>query len=159
MSGDDMDPVHRAVMARRLPEVARAIERGGDVNALDREGRTPLFYAAMDGDAAIVTELLRHGADVNAKDKGEETPLHFAARGYQPAILALLLKGGAGVDTADSNGNTPLWRAVFDSQGRGEAIQLLLNAGARPDLKNKHGVSPQELARSIGNHDVARFFA
>ena len=73
-------------MKHSLSEVIQAIAQGEDVDALDREGRTSLFYAAMDGDIAIVAELIRHGANVNAQDKHLETPLHFAAREYRPEV-------------------------------------------------------------------------
>ena len=48
--------------------------------------------------------------------------------------------------------------AVFDSKGRGSMIELLLASKASRSLKNKHGVSPEDLANSIGNYDVAKFF-
>ena len=50
------------------------------------------------------------------------------------------------VDAQDEHGNTPLVRAVFASQGRGELIKLLLSHSANGRLKNKHGVSPEDLA-------------
>lgn len=116
-----------------------------------------MFYAAKDGDSAIAAELIRHGANVNAQDKGLETPLHFAARAYQPEVAELLLKNGAKVDAQDVHGNTPLSRSVFDSKGRGEMIKLLLSSGANKAMKNKHSVSPEDLAKSIGNYDVSKF--
>lgn len=158
MSNPDLDPIHKAVMRHSLPEVTQAIAQGGDVNVLDREGRPPLFYAAKDGDSAIAAELIRHGANVNARDKSLETPLHFAARTYQLEVAELLLRNGASVDAQDAHGNTPLSRAVFDSKGRGQMIKLLLSSGANKALKNKHGVSPEDLAKSIGNYDVSTFF-
>jgi ankyrin repeat protein len=158
MSSPDVGPVHKAVMKHSLPEVTQAIAQGRDVNAVDREGRTPLFYAAKDGDSAIAAELIRHGANINAQDKSLETPLHFAARAYRAEVAELLLKNGASVDAQDAHGNTPLARAVFDSKGRGQMIKLLLSSGANRALKNKHGVSPEDLAKSIGNYDVNAFF-
>ncbi len=47
--------------------------------------------------------------------------------------------------------------AVFESQGRGEMIKILLAAGADRNRKNNHGVSPAELAASIANFDVKRW--
>jgi uncharacterized protein len=157
MSSPDVDPVHKAVMRHSLPEVARAIAQGGNVDALDREGRTPLFYAAQDGDLPIAAELIRRGANVNAWDKRLETPLHFAARAYRPAVAELLLENGARVDPQDAFGNTPLSHAVFNSKGRGQMIKLLLSSGANKALKNKHGVSPEDLAKSIANYDISPF--
>jgi ankyrin repeat protein len=125
---------------------------------VDEHGRTPLHYAAAEGAAARVSELLLAGLDPSAPDHQGWTPLHFAAQANSEAITSLLLDAGAAVDPQDSNGNTPLARAVFSSGGRGAVIKLLCSSGANPRLKNSHGVSPLELARAIGNYDVARFF-
>jgi ankyrin repeat protein len=152
-----VQPVHQAVMRHHLPEVTQAIEQGEDVDALDREGRTALFYATSEGEPTIAAELIRHGANVNAQDKRLQTALHFAASAFQPEIAELLLKSGASVDAPDVNGNTPLSNAVFDSRGRDQMIKLLLSFGANKTLKNKHGVSPEDLAKSIGNYDVSKF--
>lgn len=80
---DSPAPVHKAVMRHSSPEVIQAISEGEDVDALDREGRTPLFYATKDGDTAIVAALIERGSNVNVQDKNLETPLHFAAREYR----------------------------------------------------------------------------
>lgn len=157
MSSLDVSLVHKAVMRHSLPEVLQAIANGGQIDALDRDGRTPLFYAAKDGDSEIAAELIGQGAKVNARDKSLETPLHFAARAYQTEIAKMLLENEASVDAQDIHGNTPLSHAVFDSRGRGEMIKLLLSAGADKALRNKHGVSPQDLAKSIGNYDISTF--
>jgi ankyrin repeat protein len=70
-----------------------------------------------------------------------------------------LLERGASVDSRDAHGNTPLWRAVFESKNRGEVIKLLLAFGADRDLKNDHGISPLDLARTIANYDATQFFS
>jgi ankyrin repeat protein len=157
MNSPDDDAVHRAVMRQSLTELTEALSQGRAVDALDEGGRTALFYATSDGNAAIVGELLRRGANPNAQDKALETPLHFAAREYQIETARHLIVGGANPNVPDSHGNTPLWRAVFESRGRGEMIKLLLSAGADKTLKNRHGSSPEDLARNIGNYDVAGF--
>jgi uncharacterized protein len=58
----------------------------------------------------------------------------------------------------DRHGNTPLFRAVFESNGRGEIVKMLRAAGANPERENIHGVSPAQLARTIANYDVAQYF-
>ena len=57
MSSPDSASVRRAVMRHSLPEVTQALSQGGAVDALDEGGRTSLFYAAKDGDSAIIDEL------------------------------------------------------------------------------------------------------
>jgi len=151
------DPVHLAVLRHDIEELSVAIRNGSDVNALDREGRTALFYTAKDGEMEMTSELLRGGVNPNIQDKRLETALHFAARYYQLKIAQRLLESGARVDVQDIFGNTPLGRAVFDSRGRGGMISLLLSHGADKTLPNKHGVSPEKLANTIANYNVRRF--
>jgi hypothetical protein len=45
--------LNEAVMKGDLAGVKKAIEAGEDVDLLDREGRSPLFYAVTDGNNAI----------------------------------------------------------------------------------------------------------
>ena len=159
MGKNVLGPVHRAVMKQGLQGVVEAIAQGGEVDELDREGRTPLFYAVLDGNLPLIAELIRRGANPGASDNGKWTPLHFAAQEYRPEATELLLQHGAAVDVQDAYGNTPLWRAVFASRGRGEVIKVLLSAGADKTMKNNHGVSPLDLANTIASHDMKPFLA
>ena len=126
---------------------------------VDRAGRTPLHYAAGDGDVARVRELLDSGMDASAADDNGWTPLHFAAQGNAVDVAAILLQVGAPVDPRDSHGNTPLSKAVFNSRGVGDVINLLRAHGADPNVQNAHGMSPHKLAHTIANYDVRQFFS
>ncbi len=125
---------------------------------VDVYGRTPLHYAAMDGNVASVLHLLTDGADPNGADDNGWTPLHFAAQEWQLDVARLLLEHGAEVDVIDAHGNTPLFEAVFSSRGRGELILMLRHYAADPLRPNHHGVSPLSLARTIANYNVAQYF-
>lgn len=63
----------------------------------------------------------------------------------------------AEVDLKDNYGNTPLSRAVFNSQGRGGIVKLLIKYNADINLKNKSGISPLDLANSIANYNVKQY--
>jgi ankyrin repeat protein len=125
----------------------------------DRAGRTPLHYAALEGDVNHVEELLQSGSDPDAGDHKGFTPLHFAAQQGSIEAARALLDAGATVDSINTYGNTPLGVAVFYSHGRGDLIQLLRSRGADPWHVNNAGQTPVGLARLIGNYDVAQFFA
>lgn len=125
---------------------------------VDEYGRTPLLYAAADGASSRLQELLREGSDPNAQDDNGWTALHFAAQARSAECVRALLAAGARVNLCDSHGNTPLFRAVLESKGDGSIIAMLREAGADPHSTNSHGVSPVQLARRIGNYDVAQFF-
>ena len=61
-----------------------------NVNAIDENGRTPLFLAAWNGNAEIAKELM-HTADVdlNKSDYEGWTPLQAASHRY--AVLEILI--------------------------------------------------------------------
>jgi ankyrin repeat protein len=132
---------------------------GSKKPTVDKLGRTELHYAALENKVDLVRSLLAAGADPSAKDKTGWTPLHAAAQGYSTESASLLIQHRAQIDAEDAHGNTPLFRAVFESKGRGDLIALLRKAGADPNHKNRHGVSPLSLSRTIANYDVARFFS
>jgi uncharacterized protein len=142
-------------MARKDNRISSQAQ--GEAN-VDRAGRSPLHYAAQEQDFNRVKGLIEEGEDVNLADRNGWTPLHFAAQSNNAEIAQLLLDCGALVDPRDDHGNTPLFRAVFNSRGRGELIELLRKRGASPISKNESGVSPTRLARTIANYNVAEFF-
>ena len=118
----------------------------------------PLVEAVIGNNAETIKALLSSGVDVDQQDKIGYTALHYAAQNYLLDIALLLLEHKASVDAKDNYGNTPLFRAVFNSKGRGDMIQLLLRFGADKNLKNNHGVSPLELAKTIANYSIVQFF-
>ncbi len=75
------------------PTVVALIEAGADVNAADRNGQTPLMWAARWGDAARVEALLKAGAKPDARDaKGLSAADYARARADADAakVTALL---------------------------------------------------------------------
>ena len=114
------------------------VEKGADVNAHSKLGRTPLMIAAgCDGCTATVKLLLDKGADPNAKDKQGNTPLAAASWGDISDSVKLLLDKGAGPDVADSQGYTPLSNAAGNCNL--EAVKLYLSKGANVNAPNTKG--------------------
>ena len=63
------------------------IERGADVNFVDRHGGTPLHWAAARGLIDIVELLLKHGADPTITDQDGDLPLNIALeKNYQKLV-------------------------------------------------------------------------
>lgn len=58
-----------------LEAVQLALELGGDVNATNADGDTPLHIAAAKGSNAAVQLLVNRGARLDAKNKLGQTPL------------------------------------------------------------------------------------
>lgn len=70
------------------------MERGADVNHVDKMGMTPLLYAAsIDfGDSAMVDLLLNSGAGMGARTKEGLTALDLARKYNHTHLLASLEK-------------------------------------------------------------------
>lgn len=117
-----------------------------------------LQAAAFHGHWRLCEFLLENGADANSADRETgETPLHAAVSsdrpGHELVVKVLLAAGGdpnrttkpgteSGAFMRDvrNRGETPLHRAAaFASEA---AVQMLLDAGARLDVKDVNGDSP-----------------
>ncbi|CCH63081.1 hypothetical protein TBLA_0J00830 [Henningerozyma blattae CBS 6284] len=65
-----------------------------DVDCVDPHGRTPLLWAAYQGDSLTVNSLLQFGANVKICDDGGFSPLHWGVVKGQPHVLKYLIKNG-----------------------------------------------------------------
>lgn len=115
------------------------------LNSVDRDGRTFLMSAIVEGKEDIVNFLVNIGCNINAKDKAGLTALHFAAIYDRCNIAKVLLTHGAEIDAVDNNGNTPLWRAVMENSSETSTIEYLLENGADPNKANNRGIAPKDL--------------
>jgi ankyrin repeat protein len=126
---------------------------------LDRAGRSPLHYAALEGRATDVRDLLEGGAEVDLADKAGFTPLHFAAQELHADVARMLINAGASVHRRNRYGNTPLWTALCNVRDtEGAIVHVLLESGSDPDAENESAVSPRALASRVANYDLMRFF-
>ena len=115
-------------------------------------GFTPLLYAARRGCAECAKVLVSAGADVNLTDPDGVSPLLLATLNFSFDTAAFLIQQHADVDKWDTWGRSPLYAAVdmntLPTGGRAdrpsldrtsglEVIQMLLNAGANPNLQLK----------------------
>jgi ankyrin repeat protein len=68
-----------ADVEREVAEMVELIiDGGGDPNAADASGNTPLHYAARNGLNRVVELLVDHGAAVTARNRSRETPAEAA---------------------------------------------------------------------------------
>lgn len=174
----------RCAEAEQFRKIDAAFRRG-DLEALrdvvDDPERVPngpmpatigncLVYAIYHSPLEFIRKLLQTGADPNPLVDDGFPPLIAAltcARDLRGAkkrtdvseILRLLLKFGADPNGRGVNDCTPLHIAV-DGQDR-LAIQLLLEAGADPELPTRidDRETPREIAQSAGLHDIEEMLA
>ncbi|WP_264686114.1 MULTISPECIES: ankyrin repeat domain-containing protein [unclassified Wolbachia] len=133
-----------AVRTLNMKEIVRLIEAGADINAKDKNERTPLHTAAEYSSTKAVKVLIEAGADINAKDKNERTPLHIAAvKGYTE-IVKVLIDLGADINAKDKNKKTPLHRAT--EIGFTDICEVILNHIARLEVAGLY-VSEENLQK------------
>lgn len=105
-------PLHVACFVQSIPcvELLSAGATGANVNAVDREHRTPLHFAVMstDSSAELVQLLLKRGALVNAADRTGFTPLHIAALNEQSRCVDALIWAGADLSATTCTGLSAL---------------------------------------------------
>jgi ankyrin repeat protein len=108
-----------------------------DVDLSNKQGETPLMYAAINGDLPLVkTLVLKNKAQL---DHISWTPLHYACAKGHLEVAQFLLSNGAMVDSLSLGGTTPLMMAV--QSGNEYLVKLLLDKGANLQLRNEAGLT------------------
>ena len=152
----DTPAFQEACLNGDLENVTRYINRGGDINAADSSGRTPLMFAAFNGHTQIVKLLLDAGAGVNQVDSFGRSALLYGSTGPFPATVELLLLSGADPNMADLEEHfTPLMHAA--AEGHNEVVRVLIAHGADPDMEDIDGDTAESFALQAGHQEVADF--
>jgi hypothetical protein len=124
-----------------------------DVNASDQTGWTALMLASAMCQERAVRKLLDWGARVESQDREGDTALMGAAAAFcspeggreaQVAIIQLLLQHGADPNGRNRIGETPLMTVT--TYGNFAGLQVLLNSGARTELRDQNGRSALDYA-------------
>lgn len=146
------DGEHALIMALRAGSLKVADFLIGqlnlDLDARNQHDENALMMASLKGHADQVRRLIERGAQVN---KPGWTPLHYAASNEHPQsvdIVRLLLEHHAYIDAASPNGTTPLMMAA--RYGLPDLVDLLLEEGADPLLRNEQGLTAIDFARQAG---------
>ncbi|MCY7314593.1 MAG: ankyrin repeat domain-containing protein [Rubrivivax sp.] len=121
----DETPLMMAALRGNAEWTQRLLERGA---ALQRQGWTPLHYAASGPEAGVVKLLLDRGAPIDALSPNGTTPLMMAARYGSPEAAALLLTRGA---SGRLRNDKSLNAADFARAADRTALATRLDAAAR----------------------------
>ena len=174
-------PLISAIAKGDLTAAREMVQSGAPLNTIDEGGYTPLEFAIYEGYTDFAAELLKAGADPNFANKRGTTPLMSAAWSNDLEIAKLLLSKRVKVNAADNNGETALMatlhncpdgmpysvdgpadqelKSKIDAQqtcADGAMVQLLLDAGAGPNVKSKTGVTALLIASITGNKCAAQ---
>jgi ankyrin repeat protein len=157
-SGDSLEFI--GALIAHGANVNAPLTRGQTATFLNLTGATPFLLAAQSVDVPLMKLLIERGADPKITTKDKSTALMASAGlGYDEgrhlawteanslAAVRLALDLGADVNAIDENGNTALHGAAFT--GANSVVRLLVEKGARLDVKNKLGYLPVTIAEGI----------
>lgn len=122
-SANGTTPLMMAAFKHNKAAVLALLFKGAQVN---RQGWTPLHFAAAAGDLEIMDILLQHQAEINALAPGDLTPLMLAAREGMEDTVKLLLQRGANAELKD--GGFGLTAAEFATRAEKPWIAKAINA-------------------------------
>ena len=160
--------LHAAAKMNPHPEsIEFLIEQGIDVNAVTRNGETPLHLAGKNANSEVMRVLLEHGADPNARTSSGSTPLLWAIWGdpcqdmlHCQQVVALLLGSGSDPNARNDWDDTALHESILEKRDA-KVIETLLNHGADGTAKyhqwvgeNSHlsaPLAPLHLAAYVGS--------
>jgi ankyrin repeat protein len=176
-------PLYLASVNDQPRMVELLVNKGADVNP--KVGPSPLVGAVMDGHTQVVKVLLEKKVLVHGPPKAATTPLHLAAEKGYPNIVRLLLEKKATPNRKDAKGNTPLYYAIYNDhfhvirelvdngvnihqetpegtllhlaaeRGHVGAASVLIQKGAKLELRNSQGKKPLDVAIHNTNQKVA----
>lgn len=113
-----------------------AIRAGGDVNALQPDGSSPLLWAVHSVDHEMVQELLKRGAKPNLANTLGATPLTEAIDLADVDMATMLLQAGADPNQGNHDDETPLLLAA--RVGSLPLVEQLVKAGARVNTRERY---------------------
>ncbi|KAJ5958398.1 uncharacterized protein N7479_005548 [Penicillium vulpinum] len=125
------------------------LENGADVDALNSEGCTPLFYRYI---VPAIKQLLAHGADPDVcNNTGDRSLTQLISYGSDDAVK-LLVDRGVEINYQREDGITALHGAAM--LARGNILDLLLERGACLDMKAHDGSTAWDFARRKECRDI-----
>lgn len=149
-------------------KVNAPLARGNSSTFLSLTGATPLLLAAYAVDLPLMRLLIEKGADPTIANKDHSTVLMAAAGlGYDEGrqtrwtegasldAVRAVLELEADVNAVDANGNTALHGAALT--GANSVVRLLVDKGAKLDVKNKLGYLPVTIAEGINVGALMKF--
>ena len=108
----------------------------------------PVVKAIEKASIAILPVLAARKVDLN-KEVNDKTPIEWAIHYNRKDWLIGLMEEGVAVDVVDEHVQTPLMKATLTNLP--DLVEVLLNAGADINLKDKQGETALQMAERLGD--------
>lgn len=150
-------PIAWAVLSNKLDVIIALHELGADPNGENAYGDTSLHYVVQEGLFDLLRPLMRLGGDINKPNNFGISPFLAIVNAGYFEIVEFLVANGADINQAHQNQSssdmasyfTPLMVAAMN--GHEEVVKLLIENGAKPELKNSDGKTAMDLASENGH--------
>lgn len=148
---DGVTPLSLAVQMNSTEQISFYVRNGGDINAYDVKGNSPLTISfSQDFETAKV--LITKG-NVDCVDSKGNAAIHTAVLKNAPIeIFTYIAQLSANIDARNAEGNTALFLAI--QKNRRDMGSLLLNMDSDIFITNTKNYSPLRLAFAMGG-DIA----
>lgn len=145
--------LHSAAAANAVGPAQDLVQRGVRWDVQDNEGRSVLHAAAVAGADDFCRFAIGLGLPMMAVDGRGMMPLHLAARNAFTSTCELFVHHGVPVDQHNAHGETAL--VTTAKLLRRNALRKLLDLGANPDSKDRHGYDALELCL-LTKHEIKK---
>jgi hypothetical protein len=152
-----LEALAQCVAENKVDEVSLFLSAGFLPDLKDKKGIPLLCISARNGHVSTIECLLRSGAqvDIIAEDRGS-TALIDSAMGRHKDVIKTLIEAGADVNTKTKDGQTAL--IIVVGAGDEKIVEMLVKAGADPDIEDMLGVSARMYANIFKNDNIKALF-
>lgn len=147
-----------AALSQNPELIDTVIGLGGDINATNKMGITPLMFAAAYNTPEMVKHIINQGADALVVSfLGDANALHLAAAlNPNPDVINVLIEAGLAIESPMVDSDTALLVASKDNTNI-EVIERLVELGADVGAFDEDGVTALGLVTQRLENRGARF--
>jgi ankyrin repeat protein len=156
--GRQRTPLLLAVTGDQLDVARLLVALGADPDALDDRHDTPWLVTGVTGSVPMLEILLPYGPDLTIRNRfGGVSVIPASERGHVEYVRRVV-QTGIDVNHVNDPGWTALLEAVVYGDGSAryqEIVQILLAAGADPEIRDANGRTALDHAEARGQREVA----